>query len=317
MSPSTQQEPPHLSLPLEGPAGERIDLWRVLVSHGLASLPPMSIDEEAHSMALTISLDGMLPRVVRISQSNPGYADIRVIGRAPGRKTRKALKARLSHILRLDEDLSEFYDLAASDPALSWVTQGAGRMIRSATVFEDVIKTICTTNCAWSATERMVSALCEHLGEKAFGAPQNGALGRAFPSPKAMAQADDSFYRDVMRAGYRGRYFQEIAQAVAAGSLDLEVLGRASPAELPDEELEEELLKLPGVGPYAASHIMLVMGRYSRLILDSWTRPKYARLVGRPSVKDAAIEKRFRRYGRYAGLAFWMYLTRDWVDDLT
>jgi hypothetical protein len=32
-------------------------------------------------------------------------------------------------------------------------------------------------------------------------------------------------------------------------------------------------------------------------------------------VKDATIERRFRPYGRYAGLAFWLYLTRDWVPE--
>lgn len=317
MPTSTSRKTSHLSLALIGPAGEPIDLWRLLVSHGLASLPPMSIDEEGRSMELTISLDGMRPRMVRISQGKPGYADIRVRGRAPGRKTREMLRTRLEHILRLDEELSGFYDLAASDPALAWVTEGAGRMIRSATAFEDVIKTVCTTNCAWSATERMVSALCEHLGQKAIGAPRKGALGRAFPTSEAMAQANEAFYRDVMRAGYRGRYFQEIARAVAEGSLDLEALGRANREELTDEDLEKALLDLPGVGPYAAAHIMLTLGRYSRLILDSWTRPKYAKLIGRQTVKDVAIEKRFQRYGPFAGLAFWMFLTRDWVEETT
>jgi hypothetical protein len=62
--------------------------------------------------------------------------------------------------------------------------------------------------------------------------------------------------------------------------------------------------------------VMLLLGRYSRLILDSWTRPKYARLRGsRRPVSDAGILRRFRRYGRYAGLAFWCYVTSDWVDD--
>ncbi|HEU5225024.1 MAG TPA: Fe-S cluster assembly protein HesB, partial [Actinomycetota bacterium] len=74
------------------------------------------------------------------------------------------------------------------------------------------------------------------------------------------------------------------------------------------------LLALPGVGPYAAAHVMMTLGRYHRLILDSWTRPTYAKKVGRAKVSDASIERRFRRYGSYAGLAFWLYLTRDWVD---
>jgi len=58
---------------------------------------------------------------------------------------------------------------------------------------------------------------------------------------------------------------------------------------------------------------MLTMGRYSRLILDAWTRPTYAKMTGRKSVKDTAIQRRFKRYGPYAGLAFWLFLTRDWV----
>ena len=63
---------------------------------------------------------------------------------------------------------------------------------------------------------------------------------------------------------------------------------------------------------------MLLLGRHSRLVLDSWTRPKYARLMGKPKgrlVADRTIARRFRRYREHAGLAFWLVLTRDWVDD--
>ena len=49
-------------------------------------------------------------------------------------------------------------------------------------------------------------------------------------------------------------------------------------------------------------------------VLDSWTRPTYARLNGRKAA-DSTIERRFRAYGPYAGLAFWLFLTRDWVED--
>ena len=223
--------------------------------------------------------------------------------------------AAVRHVLALDRDLSAFYEEAREDPDLAWSCAGAGRMIRSQTVFEDVVKTICTTNCAWSATERMVAALVEHLGERAPGAPPAGPHGRAFPTAAAMAGAGEDFYRDVVRAGYRARSLLGLAEAVAGGELDLEALGAAPREALSDEELEAALLALPGVGPYAAAHVMLLLGRCSRLILDSWTRPTYARLVGRPSVSDRAIERRFRRYGPWAGLAFWLALTRRWVPE--
>jgi len=161
-----------------------------------------------------------------------------------------------------------------------------------------------------------VSALVEHLGEKAPGAPASGHFGRAFPTTKAMADAPAHFYNKVVGAGYRGAYLKKLSTDVAKGRVDLERLGTASRSELPDDEVAARLQALPGVGPYAAAHIMLMLGRYDRLILDSWTRPTYARLLGRKRpVSDRTIVRRFQRYGPYAGLAFWLFLTRDWIAE--
>jgi 3-methyladenine DNA glycosylase/8-oxoguanine DNA glycosylase len=53
------------------------------------------------------------------------------------------LKDAVAHMFRLDEDLSGFYGLVRDDE-LAWCALGAGRMLRAPTVFEDVVKTICT-----------------------------------------------------------------------------------------------------------------------------------------------------------------------------
>jgi 3-methyladenine DNA glycosylase/8-oxoguanine DNA glycosylase len=313
-----------VAFPLAGPGGEPVDLWRTLVSHGVASLPPMSLDEDARTLEVTLPVRGARPRTVRILAGPrppraPGEPSregrVEFLGRAPSAGVVRAVMATLRYMLSLDEDLSPFYARVRRDPKLAWVAAGAGRMLRSPTVFEDVVKTVCTTNCSWSATVRMVGALVEHLGVPAVGAPPTGITGRAFPTPQAMASADPSFYRDVARAGYRGGYLASLARAVAGGEIDLEVLGRAKPDGPPDDEVEERLLALPGVGPYAAAHVMMLVGRHSRLILDSWTRPTYARLVRRRTVPDDVIVRRFRRFGPYAGLAFWLFLTRDWVME--
>jgi 3-methyladenine DNA glycosylase/8-oxoguanine DNA glycosylase len=274
-------------------------------------------DEAAATLVVTFEVSPGRARTVRVEPGSRNRARVTVFGRTPGEAVKGQILERVRHILRLDEDLSPFYDAAAADPDLDWVSSGAGRMIRSATVFEEIVKTVCTTNCSWGATIRMVNALVEHLGTKAPGAPRSGVEGRAFPAPRAMAEVGEDFYRDVVRAGYRGRYFIALAESVASGELDVEAFGRATPDELSDDELEQALLALPGVGPYAAAHIMMMLGRYSRLILDSWTRPTYARLKGRRAVKDSTIVRRWARYRDYAGLAFWMYLTRHWVDEQT
>jgi 3-methyladenine DNA glycosylase/8-oxoguanine DNA glycosylase len=284
-------------LPLVGAGGEPVDFRRTLGSHGVAALPPSRIDEEAWTLEVTLP-SGRGARTVRVSEGRPGFA--RVEGAT------SSILAQLRHMFRLDEDLAPFYALARDDPQLAWAAAGAGRMLRGPTVFEDVVKTICTTNTAWGGTVRMVTALVEHLGVAAPGG------GRTFPRPAAMAAAGADFYRDVARAGYRGAYLRALAEDVASDALDLEQL---NDQELSVEEVEARLLALPGVGPYAAAHVMLTsLGRYSRLVLDSWTRPTYANLVGRKA-SDKTIARTFRRYGDFAGLAFWLLLTRNWVPD--
>ncbi len=299
-----------IEFPLVGPAGEPVDLWRTFISHGFTSLPPLRLDRAARAMEMTLPVEGRRPATVRVAPGRPGYGTIQFLGPAD---SRAAVVAMVRHVLRLDEDLSPFYALVTADPRLSWAAGGAGRLLRSPTLFEDIVKTVCTTNCAWSATERMVGALVGHLGERATGAARHGWSGRTFPSPAAMAGAGARFYRSVARAGYRGKYLLALARAVARERVDLEALGRATPDELSDDEVRARLTALPGVGPYAAAQVMLLMGRYAPIIYDSWTRPTYARLTTGRIVKEATIRRRFAQYGRYAGLAFWLLLTQQWA----
>jgi len=299
--------PTAFDIPLEGPKGEPVDLIRTITSHGVADLPPGHIDEEARTYTTTLVLPTAQPRTVLIREGRPSFARVEIGGRKLSARASRELTAAVHQILNLNEDLSEFYALVRNDPELSWAADGAGRMLRTPTVFEAVVKTVCTTNVAWSATVRMVRALVDNLGEQA-----TGSKARAFPTPEAMAASPESFYRNIVRAGYRSAYLRSLAVGVAEGTISLEELGASN--DLPDDEVAARLLALPGIGPYGAAHLMMLLGRHSRLILDSWTRPKYARLNGRKAT-DKTIERRFRRYGDYAGLAFWLYLTRDWVVE--
>ena len=293
-------------LPLRGAGGEPVDFTRTIVSHGVAELPPNVVDLPARTLETTLPVAGGA-RMVNVTATN-GRLRIEAVAGRVGANGRAALASTVAHMFRLDEDLSGFYTLVDADGDLSWCATGAGRMLRAPTVFEDVVKTICTTNTAWSGTLKMTTALVEHLGIEAPGGR------RTFPTAASMAAADEAFYRDDVRAGYRGPYLRKLATDVAEGMVDLEELNDPT---LPDEEAAARLLGLPGVGPYAAAHVMLTsLGRYSRLVLDSWTRPTYGKLSGaRSSLKDATIERRFKRYGEWAGLAFWLYLTRDWVEE--
>jgi 3-methyladenine DNA glycosylase/8-oxoguanine DNA glycosylase len=272
----------------------------------VAELPPNEVSLSSRTLTTTLPVPRGA-RTVHITESN-GLLEIEVGAGRLSTPADQQLRATVAHMFRLDEDLSAFYAIVREDPELDWSALGAGRMLRGPTVFEDVVKTICTTNTAWSGTRKMTKALVDNLGIEAPGGR------RTFPTADAMASADERLYRDVIRAGYRGPYLRQLATDVAEGTIDLEEL---NDPDLPDDEATVRLLALPGVGPYAAAHIMLTsLGRYSRLVLDSWTRPTYTKLSGaRRALKDATIERRFKRYGEWAGLAFWLYLTRTWVDE--
>lgn len=290
-----------LQLPLIGAGGEPISFVRTIFSHGLPFLPPGHIDEERYVYDLSVRIDERV-RQLRFT-AHDGTLQVEIDGRASKADLHAAQRI-TRRVFRLDQDLSPFYAMIANDPRLSWAI-GAGRLIASPTVFEDVIKTICTTNTSWAGTRRMVSALVE-LG------------GGAFPSEELLAKAPARWFTDVARMGYRGPYVKAIAKDVHAGRLDLEaMLPNTEPDELAKEEaVEEALLELPGVGPYAAAHVMQLLGYHHRLILDSATRPKYLALMKKKRGADKTIVREFKRYGPYAGLAFWLFITRDWIEDV-
>ncbi|MBV8197748.1 MAG: Fe-S cluster assembly protein HesB [Candidatus Eremiobacteraeota bacterium] len=285
-----------LELPLRGAGGEPISFARTIYSHGCAQLPPARVQVAPLTYRRALSQAGKIIEVaLRERRGRLVVETPRRLGAAEAR----SVHGTVSRMFRLGDDLSSFYRRIERDEALGWAVRGAGRILAAPSVFEDVVKTICTTNCTWSATERMSGALTD--------------LGRgAFPSAELLASTPERWYRDVARMGYRGPYVRKIALAVRNGSLDLETLVDRL---LPDDEVAGLLLELPGIGPYGVAHVMQLLGRHRQLVLDSWTRPKYRRLTGKRRAADSTIRRRFARYGAYAGLAFWLFLTRDWIDE--
>ena len=217
------------------------------------------------------------------------------------------LRREVRHIFRLDDDLAAFYALAESDANLSWVKRvGAGRLLRGPSVWEDLLKTICTTNCSWALTRKMVAGLVSLGAEAADGR-------KAFPPPEAIAAQPEAFYREVVRAGYRAPYFPELAQRVLAGELDVESWLMS---DLPIDKLKRAMKQVKGVGDYAAENLLKLVGRYDGLTLDSWVRPQFYKLRNSgQSCDDNQIALHYERYGEWRGLALWCDVTRHWLDD--
>jgi N-glycosylase/DNA lyase len=293
-----------MRLPITVPPNFRLDT--VVRSHGWYDLPPFSRGEDG-SLRLVASIEGRAASctVYEPSGATTGLEIEVVIEGGSSPEVQAAAEATARAVLALDWEIEPLHALTDADPSLAWVrAAGAGRLLRAPTVFEDLTKLICTTNCTWDATRRMVGALVEHLGPVA----PDGRRG--FPSPSDMAAVPESFYRDVVRAGYRARSLRELAERTAR---EPEALERLRNVPWPSFDLRRALLTLHGVGPYAAEHLMRLLGRHDFLALDSWCRAKFARLRdSRRPISDVRIARAYSRYGAFQGLAMWLDLTRDW-----
>ncbi|HKP70004.1 MAG TPA: hypothetical protein VJV05_12020 [Pyrinomonadaceae bacterium] len=272
-------------------------------SHGWSELLPFRRDAE--SRRLTYVFPTKTKPVSAVVTSSDSGLKIEVAG---SRFDEERLVREVRHILRLDEPLEEFYELTNLDERLHWVApSNAGRLLRSPTVFEDLVKTLCTTNCSWALTRIMTTNLVEKLGKPAIGG------GHAFPTPEALASVDEKFYREEIKAGYRSPYFVELAEAVASGKLDPEAW---LTTDVPTDELKKEIKSLKGFGDYAADNLLKLLGRYDGLALDSWLRSQFYKKHNRErTCADKKIERHYKKYGSWRGLAIWCDMTERWFDE--
>jgi 3-methyladenine DNA glycosylase/8-oxoguanine DNA glycosylase len=290
------------------PVPHNFNFKRTALSHGWYGLLPFEFEQERWMLRRVIELGDERPVTVSITGGKQALL-ISNQGRL-GRRAEAKIVRDVRHMLRLDEDLTEFYGAVRETEEFAWIErQGAGRLLRSPTVFEDVVKAIATTNCSWALTVKMVTGLVSQLGlETADGR-------RSFPTPQKMAEAPLDFYVEVVRAGYRAPYFKELAERVACGEMDVE--GWIA-SEMSTPALKREMKRVKGVGDYAADTLLRLVGRYDGLALDSWVRGKFARLYGRGrGVPDEKIARRYSRFKSWRGLALWCDMTRDWLEEET
>ena len=284
---------------------QNFNFKRTVISHGWYGLLPFSLDSEKWMLTRVIDLGAKPPMTIAMT-GRKGHVRVTTSRFLNDRETAEVTRD-ARHILRLDDDLEPFYLATGADPEFGWIgTQGAGRMLRSPTVFEDLVKMICTTNCSWALTVKMVTGLVENLGRES----DDGR--RSFPTPEAMAAMPLKFFVDEVRAGYRAPYLKELAERVASGELNVEEW-LASP--LSTAELTKQIKGVKGAGNYAAENLLKLLGRYDGLALDSWTRARFFKIrnSGRKA-NDKKIARYYSRFNEWRGLALWCDVTRDWLE---
>ncbi|TAK56733.1 MAG: hypothetical protein EPO24_10745 [Bacteroidetes bacterium] len=290
------------------------NLKSTIFSHGWCELLPFSNDRDDVSLTRLIDLSsGKIISAQIKEQRTKSNNALQVVTSSPLNSTeQKEVKSLVRTSLRLDEHFTEFYAEASKHKEFFWVPAfGAGRLLRSQTVFEDVVKMICTTNCSWALTEIMVENLCKKLGKK-FSDSNSNALQYCFPDPEAIAGTSEKFLRKEIRAGYRAPYLLELSKRIVKKEIDIEAWRTL---QIPTDELFQQVRSVKGVGPYAAGNLLKLLGHYDYLAIDSWCRKKFfeKHKNGR-TTSDKVIEKYYRQFGKWQGLFLWMDLTQYWYE---
>jgi 3-methyladenine DNA glycosylase/8-oxoguanine DNA glycosylase len=276
----------------------------VVNSHGWRQLAPFSYDEDINTLSYILRLSN--GRVIEL-KLREGTDGVIVETEKLDKIERKEVRDKVTWMFGLDMDFSRFYSASRVEPKLARAKKRAlGRVLRSPTLFEDVIKTILTTNTLWAATKNMALKLVNEFGEPL----QEDITKKTFPTPQAIAASNPEFLKEKIRVGYRAPAIYELAVHVASGKFDLESLKTSN---LPTLELRKELLTINGVGPYAAANLLMLLGRHDFIPIDSYAL-KMVSLEwyrGKP-ITAKEIEKRFEKWGEFKGLAFWFW---DWKEN--
>lgn len=291
----------------------------VVNSHGWRQLAPFSYEEEANTLGYVLHLSS--GRVVELKLRDAGDG-VSVETEKLDQQERREVTAKVTWMFGLGMDFSPFYAAARGEPKLVHAKKLArGRVLRSPTLFEDVIKTILTTNTLWTATRNMTRKLVQELGSSLPKSPRDGVSGvtsiarnaveapvkKAFPTPEAIAASGPEFLKEKIRVGYRAPAIHKLAVGVASGMLDLESLKTTG---LPTLELRKQLLTINGVGPYAAANLLLLLGRSDFIPIDSYALKMVSHeWYGGKPVTARDVEQRFEKWGEFKGLAYWFW---DW-----
>lgn len=275
------------------------DFYAVVKSHGWYQLAPFTWEEETQTLHTVLRLHNNFITPVALT-GEPGGLQATV----PGRLTKpqeKALRAVLGWMFNLEADYAEFYALADEEPQLAHCRAKAyGRLLRSSSLWEDLVKVLLTTNIQWAGTKRLAGQLVNYFGEPWPADPTR----KAFPAPEKIARSRESTLRKL-GLGYRAPYLLKLARGIVSGEIDLANLLNAG---RPTLEVRKNLLALPGIGPYAAATLLGFLGRYDFIGVDTEAVSAVSNgFFNGEAVGEKEINAVFAKWGQYKALAFWFW----------
>ena len=279
-SPDVRASVNHQSLNIK--SAHDVSLRMTVRSHGWVALEPWKWDEEAGELSRTDLLGG--PTTITVTQDGPRAIDVHVEG--DGSNSMPGVEATVRRWLSLDWDPTDAIDVAdgVDSDVADVIRRGGGRFLRGSNFYEDYLKTVCTVQINWAGTKRMAGRLVQEIGD--------GFV----PTPVQVLDAGEAALRERASMGFR-------AKGIMVSTERLLKDGLVDESGVGEEGLltYETLIGLHGVGPYAASHLRVLLHDFSRVPVDSEVTAFFRERHG---IGPKEVEAFLGRWGEYKFLGY-------------
>ena len=286
---------------------DQFNYQMTLFSHGWYLLAPFRYDAETNTLYRVHQLgDGCVIQIAIKSAENDIVIEVDGVESISPDQQNEIIDC-IKRIFNFDWDLSAFYEAMSAYDNYRWIAQKqAGRMFIAPTVWEDLVKTLLTTNTTWSQTIAMTARFCE-LGQTSQDKRS------AFPPPAEIVAIPFEEFHEQVRAGYRSQYLYELATNLVEGTLQIENWYQDN---ITSQELYKAVKSLKGFGDYSAGTMLRLLGKFDRLAIDTACRSAYKRVTDSETATDKEIHAYYRQFEEWQGLVAWMdVMKRHYVDE--
>ena len=283
-------------------SGNDFHFQNTVDSHGWRNLLPFAFVEEINEVTRIQQLkDGTVVKLFISEHSDGIHARVEGVD-GLSEEQRGEIHDLLHRCFSVHWDLTPFYTAMQAHPNYHWIEQKqVGRIFVSPTVWEDLAKTLLTTNTTWAQTKQMVRRLCE-LGE-----PYSDTEF-SFPTPEKIAAIPFQEFSDHVRIGYRAPYLHELATKIANNELNPEAWYHQ---QYNSRDLYKEMRALKGFGDYAVGTVMRLLGYFDYIAIDTVCRASYKHVAKSETATDKEIRRYYEPFGEWQGLAMWMDVLRE------
>ncbi|KAK2974848.1 hypothetical protein RJ640_027899 [Escallonia rubra] len=338
-----------VDMPL-GECASSFTLENAVCNHGFFMMAPNNWIPSTKTLQRPLRLaDSTTSLTVSISQSSRQSLSLLVHGTdCLSSCDQQAIKAQVARMLRIsqkdEKDVQDFQSLHREARK-----RGFGRLFRSPTLFEDAVKSLLLCNCTFERTLKMAKALCalqqklsqglislptsptpkitkrkrrskgDKHTEKSTGAGKleivrdhdDQFLGN-FPNSRELASLNEDILDNHCRLGYRARQILGFARHAERGKFEHIKFEGCHDLASEEKILHGELKRVKGFGPFACANMLMCLGFYGKIPVDSETvrHVKEVWLTASCFVHTAGtmVDEIYKKYAPFQCLAYWFEL---------